>query len=89
MVEAAGKVVLSCVQAVGMQQGGLPQQTGTALSITGAGVWLGGITIYGCSETAVNITGKDAYLHVRISDTCPLCAARAEVLTEQRHASVA
>jgi hypothetical protein len=61
-----GKVVLSCVS-LGPARNGKEQsvkQIGTALSIQGAGVWVGGITIFGCANTAVNITGRDAYPQV-------------------------
>jgi hypothetical protein len=71
-----GKVVLSCVSLIPARNGKAEsvKQIGTALSIQGASVWVSGITIYGCADTAVNISGKDAYLQVRLHVRLRTCS---------------
>lgn len=87
-------VVLSCVGLSRSSPGGEIQvtQLKTALVISGTGVQVRGIELFGCSATAVRVSGTAAFFQVRRATTRPWCSParlfRLPLLTHRRAATL-
>lgn len=63
----AGRALLSCVGFDAFEGGyEVREPIGTAFNVSGHGVTLVGMHLFGCTDTAMTLNGREAYVSVRL-----------------------